>query len=93
MTETELKTLVENIVAKHFDEITMEGIFRNVEDAEFQASFALLSTGIYDSILANTHLRAKLPTANKAEVEKYIREFLIESERMTRDKKGIPYRE
>src|SRR5262245_39928318 len=93
MTESEFKELVTEIAAQELDKQTAEGLMpANMEQNQVQFFFELNAEVIYQSVMMNPHLREKLPHTPRAEVEGLIKRLLKESDRVTRDKLGMPYR-
>ena len=93
MTEPEFRELVTEIAAEELDKQTAEGLLpTNTDQPQVQYIFELHAEVIYQSILMNPSLRAKLPTTPRDQVAGLIRRLLKESDRTTREKLGMPYR-
>ena len=94
MTEPEFRELVTEVAAEELDKQTAEGLLpTNTDQDSVQYLFELHAEVIYQSIMMNPSLRAKLPTTPKDEVAGLIRRLLKESDRTTRENLGMPYRQ
>jgi hypothetical protein len=84
---------VTEIAAEELDKQTAEGLLpANTDQAQIQYFFELHAEVIYQSIMMNPSLRAKLSETPRDQVAGLIRRLLKESDRTTRDKLGMPYR-
>jgi hypothetical protein len=93
MTEPEFRQLVTELAAEELDKQTAEGLLPADTDQRYvQYFFELNAEVIYQSVMMNPSLRAKLPFTPREEVAGLIRRLLKESDRMTRDKMNMPYR-
>lgn len=91
MTEPEFRELVTEIAAEELEKQTAEGLLPpNTDQAAVQYLFELHAEVIFQSIMMNPSLRAKLPDTPRNEVAGLIRRLLKESDRTTRDKLGMP---
>ncbi len=94
MTELEFRELVTEIAAEELDKQTDEGLLpANTNQAQVQYFFELHAEVIYHSIMMNPSLRAKLPNTPRDQVAGLIRRLLKESDRTTREKLNMPYRD
>lgn len=93
MTEPELRTLITNLMSQEFDKYTTEGLLPvSVDQKQVQFLFELNVEAIFQMILMNPNLKAKLPSTDGKEVEVFIRRMIEESDRRTREQLNLPYR-
>jgi|GEM_PF-2987467 len=94
MTDVEFQKLVIEIAAEELDKQTREGILPPDTDQQtVQYIFQLHAAVIYQSVMSNPSLKAKLPTTPRSEAEGLIRRLLKEADRTARERLNMPYRQ